>query len=55
MPTGRLLSGYRQFREGFEDQLMLHAWLYDLCTGDLLAYDEESCVWGALALPEKTP
>lgn len=32
-------------------QLTLHGWLYDLHTGDLLAYDDESSQWGALALP----
>ena len=32
-------------------QLTLHAWLYDLYSGDLLAYDDESGQWGALALP----
>jgi carbonic anhydrase len=32
-------------------QLTLHGWLYDLHTGDLLAYDDESGQWGALALP----
>jgi carbonic anhydrase len=33
------------------DQLTLYAWLYDLHSGDLLAYDDESGQWGALALP----
>ena len=32
-------------------QLTLHGWLYDLHTGDLLAYDDESGQWGPLALP----
>jgi carbonic anhydrase len=32
-------------------QLTLHGWLYDLHSGDLLAYDDESGQWGALALP----
>ena len=32
-------------------QLTLHGWLYDLHSGDLLAYDDESGGWGALALP----
>jgi carbonic anhydrase len=32
-------------------QLTLHAWLYDLHSGDLLAYDDQSGAWGALALP----
>jgi carbonic anhydrase len=32
-------------------QLTLHGWLYDLHTGNLLAYDDESGEWGALALP----
>jgi len=31
-------------------QLTLHAWLYDLHSGDLLAYDDELGQWGALAL-----
>lgn len=34
-------------------QLTLHAWLYDLHTGDLLAYDDESGQWGPLALPKE--
>ena len=34
-------------------QLTLHAWLYDLYTGDLLAYDGESGDWGPLVLPEE--
>ncbi len=29
-------------------QLTLHGWLYDLHSGDLLAYDDESGQWGAL-------
>jgi len=28
-------------------------WLYDLYAADLLAYDDESGEWGALALPEE--
>ena len=32
-------------------QLTLHGWLYDLHSGDLLAYDDESGQWSALALP----
>jgi carbonic anhydrase len=32
-------------------QLTLHAWLYDLYSGDLLAYDDESGQWRALAWP----
>jgi carbonic anhydrase len=32
-------------------QLALHAWLYDLHTGNLLAYDDESREWGVLPLP----
>ena len=32
-------------------QLTLHGWVYDLHSGDLLAYDDESGEWGALALP----
>jgi len=36
-------------------QLTLHGWLYDLHSGDLLAYDDESGQWGALALAEELP
>jgi len=32
--------------------LTLHAWLYDLHTGDLLAYDDELGEWGPLVPPE---
>jgi len=32
-------------------QLTLHAWLYDLHTGDLLAYNDELGQWSPLALP----
>jgi carbonic anhydrase len=32
-------------------ELTLRGWLYDLHSGDLLAYDDESGAWGALALP----
>lgn len=32
-------------------QLALHAWLYDLHDGDLLAYDDGSGEWGALTWP----
>jgi hypothetical protein len=35
------------------EQLTLHAWLYDLHTGDLLTYDDTSAEWGALAFPEE--
>jgi carbonic anhydrase len=31
-------------------RLMVHCWLYDLHTGDLLAYDDETSQWGALVL-----
>jgi carbonic anhydrase len=34
--------------------LTLHGWLYDLHSGDLLAYDDESAQWGTLALPKLT-
>jgi carbonic anhydrase len=34
--------------------LTLHGWLYDLHSGDLLAYDDESGQWGPLALPKLT-
>jgi carbonic anhydrase len=34
--------------------LTLHGWLYDLHSGDLLAYDDESGQWGTLALPKLT-
>lgn len=34
-------------------QLTLHPWLYDLHTGDLLAYEDTSGAWGALSLPEE--
>jgi len=34
--------------------LTLHGWLYDLHSGDLLAYDDESGQWGTLALPKPT-
>ncbi len=33
--------------------LALHGWLYDLHTGDLLAYGDESSQWGTLILPEE--
>jgi carbonic anhydrase len=32
-------------------QLMIHGWLYDLRTGDLLVYDDQSGQWGALIQP----
>jgi len=34
--------------------LTLHGWLYDLHSGDLLAYDPESGQWGTLALSKLT-
>jgi carbonic anhydrase len=34
--------------------LTLHGWLYDLHSGDLLAYDDEPGQWGTLALPKLT-
>ena len=46
------LRTYDCVREAIRaDQLTLHGWLYDLHTGDLLAYDDESGQWCALALP----
>ena len=30
-------------------ELSIHAWLYDLHTGTILAYDEASVRWGAVA------
>lgn len=48
------LRTYDCIREAIEaGQLTLHGWLYDLHTGDLLAYDDESGEWTALALPEE--
>jgi carbonic anhydrase len=35
------------------NRLALHAWLYDLHSGDLLAYDDEAGEWGLLVLPEE--
>lgn len=32
-----------------EGRLTLHAWLYDLQTGEITVYDEASDTWGALA------
>lgn len=36
-------------------QLTLHGWLYDLHSGDLLAYDDKSGEWSAVALPKDDP
>jgi len=47
------LRTYDCVREVVEaGQLTLHPWLYDLHTGDLLAYDDKSGEWGVLSLPE---
>jgi hypothetical protein len=33
--------------------MTLRPWLYDLHTGDLLAYDDTAGAWGALSLLEE--
>jgi carbonic anhydrase len=49
------LRTYDCVREAIEaGHLTLHGWLYGLHSGDLLAYDDESGQWGALALPKLT-
>ena len=50
MPLEKSLTGYRQFKERFEDE---QDWLCNLHTGDLLACDDESGEWGTLAWPEE--
>ncbi|MCP4590676.1 MAG: carbonic anhydrase, partial [bacterium] len=43
------LTSYRCVRDVVKaGQLKIHGWLYDLSSGDLLAYDEQSGGWGAL-------
>jgi carbonic anhydrase len=50
------LRTYDCVREAIDNgQLTLHAWLYDLHTGDLLAYDGGSGQWRPLALLEERP
>jgi carbonic anhydrase len=49
------LQTYRCVRDAVRaGQLTIHGWLYDLYTGDLLAYDDESGQWGTLVMPEET-
>ena len=50
MSLEKSLTGYRQFKERFEDE---QDWLCNLHTGDLLACDDESGEWGTLAWPEE--
>jgi hypothetical protein len=49
MSLEKSLTGYRQFKERFEDE---QDWLCNLHTGDLLACDDESGEWGTLAWPK---
>jgi carbonic anhydrase len=49
------LSTYSCVRDAVRaDQLTIHAWLYDLTTGDLLAYDDESHQWRDLVMSGET-
>jgi carbonic anhydrase len=48
------LRSYPCVREAVKaGRLVLHAWLYDLHTGDLSAYDDEAGQWRALVPPEE--
>ena len=46
------LCTYSCVREAAQvGELTIHAWMYDLHSGDLLAYDDETDQWGVLDLP----
>jgi carbonic anhydrase len=48
------LLTYPCIREAIDKGLLkTHGWLYDLCTGDITAYDDESSQWRTLAASEK--